>query len=83
MDIELKKWGNSLGLRIPHKLAQSFGLDENTLVELSEVDDTLVIRKKPTSITLDELLDSIPDGFTYPEDVEDFVGGKPAGQEII
>ena len=36
MDIKIKKWGNSLGLRIPHKLATSFGLDETSVVEMLE-----------------------------------------------
>ncbi len=42
MNIELKKWGNSIGLRIPHKIAESFGLDENSIVELTESKDALV-----------------------------------------
>lgn len=83
MDIELKKWGNSLGFRIPNKIAESFGLDENSIVELTESKDTLVIRKKRTFSTLDDLLASIPDDFQYPEDVLDFVESEPLGQEMV
>jgi len=83
MDIELKKWGKGLGLRIPHKIAESFGLDENTIIELTESKDALVITKKRTVSTLDELLSSIPVDFQYPEDVQDFVESKPLGQEMI
>ena len=83
MDVELKKWGNSLGFRIPHKIAESFGLDENSIVELTESKDVLVIRKKRTLSTLDELLSSIPDDFQYPEDVLDFVESEPLGKEMI
>jgi antitoxin MazE len=83
MDIELKKWGNSLGFRIPHKIAESFGLDEKSIVELIESKDTLTIRKKPTLSTLDDLLASIPDDFQYPEDLLDFVNSKPLGREQI
>ncbi|WP_411053212.1 AbrB/MazE/SpoVT family DNA-binding domain-containing protein, partial [Tritonibacter sp. SIMBA_163] len=36
MKIQLRKWGNSLGLRVPQKIAQNYGLDENSLVELTE-----------------------------------------------
>jgi len=60
MDIQLKKWGNSLGLRIPHRLAESFGWDENSTVEILEVDGALVICKKAIAAFLDELLASIP-----------------------
>jgi antitoxin MazE len=83
MDIELKKWGNSLGFRIPHKIAESFGLDENSIVELTESKDALVITKKRHHSTLDQLLASIPDDFQYPEDVLDFVESGPIGKEMI
>ena len=83
MEIELKKWGNRIGLPIPHQIAESYGLDENTIIELTESQDTLIIKKKKTIPTLDELLASIPDDFQYPEDVQDFVESEPLGQEII
>ncbi|MBD2108463.1 AbrB/MazE/SpoVT family DNA-binding domain-containing protein [Nodosilinea sp. FACHB-13] len=83
MDIQLKKWGNSLGLRIPHRLAESFGWNENSTLEILEVDGALIIRKKATALTLDELLASIPDDFRYPSDVHDFADGFPQGQELL
>lgn len=83
MDIQLKKWGNGIGFSIPLQIAQSFGLDENSIVEIAESKDTLVIRKKHKVATLDELLSSIPDDFKYPDDVIDFVDSKAIGQEII
>ncbi|TVQ26749.1 MAG: AbrB/MazE/SpoVT family DNA-binding domain-containing protein [Leptolyngbya sp. DLM2.Bin15] len=83
MDIQLKKWGNSLGLRIPHRLAESFGWDENSTVEMLEVDGALVIRKKAIATSLDELLASIPEDFRYPIDVNDFVNSGPQGQELL
>jgi antitoxin MazE len=83
MDIELKKWGNSLGLRIPRKIVESFGLEENSVVELTESKDTLLITKKLSHSTLDELLASIPEDFDYPEDVLDFVESGTLGQEMI
>ena len=83
MEIELKKWGNSIGFRIPHQIAASYGLDENSIIELTESQDALVIKKKKTIPTLDELLASIPADFQYPEDVQDFVLSEPVGQEII
>lgn len=83
MDIELKKWGNSLGLRIPRKIAESVGLDENSSVELTESKDALVITKKREIPTLDEILASIPADFQYPEDVTDFVESAPRGEEIV
>ena len=83
MEIQLKKWGNSLGLRIPHQLVTSLGLNENSTLEILEVDNTLVIKKKSSPPSLDSLLASIPDDFTYPDDVADFVDDDPMGQELI
>jgi len=83
MDIELKKWGNSIGLRIPLKIAQSLGIEENSVVELTLAKEALVITKKKHTVTLDEILASIPDEFEYPVDVQDFVESVPLGQEMI
>lgn len=83
MDIRLRKWGNSLGLRIPHRLVESFGWDETCTLELQEQDDALVIRKKPHVPSLDELLASIPDDFQYPDDVQDFLDTSATGQELL
>lgn len=83
MDVQLKKWGNSLGLRIPHQIAESFGLDENSVLELTESNDTLTLKKKYGLPNLEALLTSIPNDFHYPEDVSDFVESKPLGDEMI
>jgi antitoxin MazE len=83
MDIELKKWENSIGLLIPLKIAERFGIDENSVVELTESKDALVITKKKNVLTLDEILASIPNDFEYPVDVQDFVESDPVGQEMI
>ncbi|MGV2830730.1 AbrB/MazE/SpoVT family DNA-binding domain-containing protein [Myxosarcina sp. GI1(2024)] len=83
MEVELRKWGNSIGLRIPSKVAQSWGIDENSVVELTEEGDRLIISKKQTVPTLDEMLDSIPEEFEYPDDVADFVGSEPVGDELL
>jgi antitoxin MazE len=83
MDIQLKKWGNSLGLRIPHQLAASLNLDETSTIELLETDNALVIRKKQTPATLEDLLASIPKDFQYPTDVQDFVNSPAISQELL
>jgi antitoxin MazE len=83
MEVELKKWGNSIGLRIPSKIAQSWGIDEKSVVELTESGDKLIISKKATVPTLDEILASIPEDFEYPDDVADFIRSEPQGDELI
>jgi len=46
MDIHLKKLGNSIGLLIPHKIAESFGIDENSTIKLTESKGTLIILRE-------------------------------------
>ena len=43
METRLKKWGNSLALRIPKLLATEVGLEEDTLVELSLANGKLIL----------------------------------------
>lgn len=43
METRVKRWGNSLALRIPKLLAEEVGLEDDSPVELSLVDGKLVI----------------------------------------
>ena len=43
METRVKKWGNSLALRIPRPLAAEVGLDDDSPVELSLVEGKLVV----------------------------------------
>lgn len=56
MKIQLRKWGNSLGLRVPQKIAQNYSLDENSLVELTETSEGIMIQKRNRVSSLDEYL---------------------------
>ena len=82
MEVKLRKWGNSIGLRIPSKIAQSWGIDENSVVELTKAGDQLIISKKHSVPTLDEMLASISE-FEYPDDVADFISSEPLGGELL
>jgi antitoxin MazE len=58
---QVKKWGNSLALRIPIHLAQQLNLQENTEVECSVVDGALLVRPAAARgpYTLKQLLDEV------------------------
>ena len=43
METRIKKWGNSLVLRIPKPIAAEVGFDDDSLVKLSLVDGKLVV----------------------------------------
>jgi antitoxin MazE len=60
MDIEIGKWGNSLGVRIPAALAKSLGLTEGSQVSLQAVQDQLIIKKaQPAAYSLETMLAAI------------------------
>jgi antitoxin MazE len=83
MDIQVKKWGNSIGFRIPYKIAAQIGIEEDSIVELTATEDGLTIKKKLLPSSLDELLASIPDDFQYPDDIVDFTETQPLGLEQL
>lgn len=62
MKTRVRKWGNSLALRIPKSVAAEAGLQENAPIELSLVDGNLVVQpvRKPPP-TLADLLAGITD----------------------
>lgn len=63
--------------------AVSWGLDETSVVEIVEIEEGLLIRKKSSPPSLDALLATIPPDFTYPDDVADFVRNEPKGNELL
>ncbi|MEO1388247.1 MAG: AbrB/MazE/SpoVT family DNA-binding domain-containing protein [Cyanobacteria bacterium J06634_6] len=83
MDIQIKKWGNSIGLRIPCEMAEQLGFEEDLIVELTMTTDGFAIKKKLLPSALDDLLASIPDDFQYPNDVAGFVDSQPVGREQL
>jgi antitoxin MazE len=57
MQTHIQKWGNSLGVRIPAKLAQELYIKPGSTVDLFVEDHRLVI--KPQKYQLDDLLQQI------------------------
>lgn len=72
---QVKKWGNSLGIRIPKSLAMKVGIEEGTEVDLDIEEGHLVI--KPKTASLDELLAHVT-----PDNLHKEVStGEPQGRE--
>ena len=82
METILRKWGNSIGLRIPALLLAELGLSENTPVELKVEDGKLIVapgrRKRRWKYSLDELLAGVSPENIHPE--TDW--GVPVGDEV-
>lgn len=79
MESRIKKWGNSLGIRIPHVLAEGLGLHEDSLVDIESDGEKIVIRPRKTVYKLDELVNLVTSENIHPE--TDW--GKPRGKELL
>lgn len=79
MQVQLARWGNSLGLRIPKDIANRFGLTEGGRVEVEAEGDHIVIRTDRPRYDLQDLLS----GMT-PEAMRDaFDWGPDVGREDV
>lgn len=60
MNTKIKKWGNSLAVRIPKPFAEEAGLDSDSRVEIFLRDGELIISPKVVAgDELDDLLEAI------------------------
>ncbi len=79
MQTRIRRWGNSLGLRIPKAFAEQAGVEAGSEVDLSLEDGELIIRPtREPKYDLAALLRGITDENVHAE-VET---GPPAGREI-
>ncbi len=79
MITKIRKWGNSLGVRIPKSLAIDVQVEDGCSVDLSIENGRLVIVPIiKDGHTLDELLDQITPQNLHGE----FDTGKPVGGEV-
>ena len=79
MNQQVKKWGNSLALRIPAALGVALDLKEDDAIDMREENGRLVIEKKRRRYpTLEEMIAGITPENIHPE--TDW--GSPVGKEI-
>jgi antitoxin MazE len=79
MKTRVQKWGNSLALRIPKTFAVEAGLSADSVVELSLVKGSLIVRPiTPQPLTLDELLRGVTDENLHGE----WETGPAVGKEV-
>jgi len=55
----IRKWGNSLGLRIPKGIAEQSNLDAGTTVDIRVQDNEIIITPAAAKHNLDDLLAKI------------------------
>ncbi len=79
MTISIQKWGNSQGVRLPKHLLESLHWIENDSLEISIVEDKIVLQKsKPQYQDIRALFADYHEDY-HAEEVD---WGKPEGNEV-
>ena len=77
MEAVIKKWGNSLGIRIPTHIARGLSLKDGSFVDINNKGEEIII-KPITKNSLSEMLSKINEQNIHNE----IDTGKPVGKEI-
>ena len=77
MRVAIRKWGNSLALRIPRTLAADTHLTSGSQVDVAVEDGRLIVAPVTAGMTLDALLAAVT-----PENLHGEIStGRPLGRE--
>jgi antitoxin MazE len=79
MEARLQKWGNSVGIRIPHSILKDLNLKINDLINIEKIDDKVVMTKQ-----LDPKISLAERFANYHGDnlAKEFEWDEPVGREI-
>lgn len=77
MKTKIRKWGNSLALRIPKAIAEDSQLSIGSTVDLSVKNNTLVVKSIEEKYSIEDLVSKISDDNVHSE----IDTGKSTGQE--
>ena len=79
MRVQVSRWGNSLGLRVPKDIALRVGLRDGDCVEIEAEADRIIISPARPRYALSELLQGVT-----PEAMrEAFDWGPDKGREVV
>ena len=74
MSTKIRKWGNSMGIRLPKTLMEKVNLSVNSEVEIECKNQKIIIFSKKTPIQLKDLLSQITKNNLHSEDSHIRVG---------
>jgi antitoxin MazE len=78
MTTKIKKWGNSLAIRIPDEFAENLELKDGSFVGFEQVGEKMVITKTKPKYALEDMVK----GITKKNRHKEYNWGKPMGKEI-
>jgi antitoxin MazE len=77
MKTKVSKWGNSLAIRLPSKLAMTHSLENGSELTISEDENGILLKPSKTQFDLDTLLSAIsPENLHSPIDSDEAVGNE-------
>lgn len=79
MRVQVARWGNSLGVRVPKDIARQVGLTEGARVEMTAQNDQITITVQPSRYRLEDLLE----GMTPQAMSEAFAWDDDLGREAV
>ena len=79
MQVQVSKWGNSLGLRVPKEIAARVGLREGARVEVGARGQTIIVSVNRPIFDLHELLEGVTPEAMH----EAFDWGDDVGREVV
>jgi antitoxin MazE len=77
MEAVVRKWGNSLGIRIPNLIVRELSLKDGSFVDIKEKENEMIIKPVQKN-KLSEMLDEINEQNIHKE----IDTGRPVGNEI-
>jgi len=78
MTTKVKKWGNSLAVRIPDEFAENLDLKDGSVVGFKQTKNEIIITKTKPKYTLEDMVK----GITKKNRHKEYDWGKPMGKEI-
>jgi antitoxin MazE len=77
MKTKIKKWGNSLAIRIPQSISKDTNVTEGSSVDIVVKDGNIVLSPEKKTFSLKDLLEKINDGNIHDEiSTGDRIGGE-------
>jgi len=79
MQVQISKWGNSLGLRLPRALVRQVGIGEGEKVRIVASGNRLIVERLAPAYSLEDLLTNVT-----PQAMRSaFSWGEDAGREAV
>ncbi|MCG8448939.1 MAG: AbrB/MazE/SpoVT family DNA-binding domain-containing protein [Pirellulales bacterium] len=79
MEIQFAKWGNSVALRVPSKVAEALGIAPGSVADIDLKRDKLIITPRQHTYNIGDLVNGITKNNLHHE----MSTGKSVGAEVI